>query len=108
MFALHRATIKGKIFQLRFLDEVNPDKGNAERSQVTGHIVVTLPLVESILRSCKGISSEKSGTNDENTEEMKNPMLEVTPPSQEMDFSRIVGSSLPNLDDLPALEEVID
>ena len=33
-----RATIKGKIFQLRFLEEINPDDGKAERSGTTGHL----------------------------------------------------------------------
>lgn len=94
---------------MRFLDEVNPDKGSAERSQVTGHIVITLPLAQSIIRSSKvsdNVEFEKSGA--QNTEEVRNPMLEVTPPSQELDFSRIVQGTLPNLDDLPALEEVVD
>ena len=43
---IFRATIKGKVFQLRFLEEVNPDSGKAERSTSTGHLVITLPKGE--------------------------------------------------------------
>jgi protein TilB len=32
-----RATIKGKIFQLRLLEEIKPDSSLAQRSQTTGH-----------------------------------------------------------------------
>ena len=40
-----RATIRGKLFQLRFLEEVNPDDGKAERSGTTGHLVIRLARV---------------------------------------------------------------
>lgn len=95
-----RATINGKIFQLRFLDEVNPDSGKAERSQTTGHLLVTLPLT-------RGILWGKTKPRPEvDTEERPSQILEVTPQSNEMDFSRIVQGKIPNLDDLPPLEDV--
>lgn len=31
-----RVTIKERVFQLSLLEEVNPDRGKAERSKVTG------------------------------------------------------------------------
>eukprot|EP00055_Hartaetosiga_balthica_P004621 m.12422 g.12422 ORF g.12422 m.12422 type:complete len:433 (+) comp3995_c0_seq3:274-1572(+) len=40
-----RITIKDHVFQLRLPEEVHPDKGNAQRSQITGHLIVTMPKV---------------------------------------------------------------
>jgi protein TilB len=38
-----RVVIKEKVFQLALPDEVNPDRSKAERSKITGHLVVTMP-----------------------------------------------------------------
>ena len=40
-----RVTLKGKILQLRLHSEVKPDSSSAKRSQVTGHLLVTMPKV---------------------------------------------------------------
>ena len=44
-----RVTIKGKILQLVMLAEVSPDRSTAQRSQTTGHLVLTLPKLKNIL-----------------------------------------------------------
>lgn len=38
-----RVTVKGKTFQLVLPSEVKPDSSTAKRSQITGHLVVTMP-----------------------------------------------------------------
>jgi len=38
-----RVTIKGKVLQIVLFEEVKPDSCTAKRSQVTGHLLVTLP-----------------------------------------------------------------
>nr|XP_023671375.1 protein tilB homolog isoform X1 [Paramormyrops kingsleyae] len=38
-----RVTVKGKVFQLVLPAEVLPDSSTAQRSQTTGHLVVTMP-----------------------------------------------------------------
>ncbi|XP_076838258.1 dynein axonemal assembly factor 11 isoform X2 [Brachyhypopomus gauderio] len=38
-----RVTVKGKVFQLVLPDEVKPDSSSAQRSQTTGHLLVTMP-----------------------------------------------------------------
>lgn len=38
-----RVTIKGKVLQLRFDHEVDPDKSTAQRSNTTGNLVITMP-----------------------------------------------------------------
>lgn len=37
-----RVTVKGKIFQIAYNEEVKPDESTVQRSQTTGHLVVTL------------------------------------------------------------------
>lgn len=46
-----RVTIKGKILQLVMLAEVSPDRSTAQRSQTTGHLVLTLPKLKNILEA---------------------------------------------------------
>ncbi|XP_063872323.1 dynein axonemal assembly factor 11-like isoform X1 [Scylla paramamosain] len=38
-----RVTVKGKVLQLVMLEEVRPGQATAQRSQVTGHLVVKMP-----------------------------------------------------------------
>ena len=40
-----RVTVKGKVLQLVMMEEVRPGQATAQRSQVTGHLVVTMPKV---------------------------------------------------------------
>jgi len=40
-----RVNVKGKVFQLVLPEEVKPDSSYAQRSQVTGHLMVTMPKV---------------------------------------------------------------
>lgn len=35
--------MKDKVFQLALPEEVSPDRSKAERSQISGHLVVTMP-----------------------------------------------------------------
>lgn len=43
-----RATIKEKVFQLCLPEEISPDASKAERSKITGHLVVTMPKVNQV------------------------------------------------------------
>ena len=100
-----RATIKDKIFQLRFLEEINPDDGKAERSGTTGHLVIKLARVH-FQKKRKSKDSKKTMESKLEMEERK--LLEVTPSN--MDFSQIVkteendGSLL----EMPPLEYISD
>ena len=95
-----RATIKGKIFQLRFLEEINPDEGKAERSATTGHLVVKLPRIHYRKRNPETAINKK--VEDNPIKEEKTKLLEVTP--SKMDFSQIVDNEL----DMPPLEYISD
>ena len=91
-----KAVIKGKIFQLRFLEEVHCDKANAVRSQSTGHLVITMPKLDPLPQS-----TVKSVTPCiEPSPRQKETLLEVDEKHAELSLL---------LDDAPpALEEVID
>ena len=91
------------MFQLRFLEEVHSDKGKAERSRTTGHLVVTLPKVKAIIQG----SRQKRFYNEEKNDVKISPTsyLEVTG-EKSMDFSKIVSHD--ELDDLPSLESIPD
>ena len=88
--------IKGKIFQLRYLEEVNPDRGKAERSMTTGHLVLTLPKTRPIL-----VPKQK-----DTIKRLETQKLDVCPRTGEMDFSKIVTNSVPGLEDMPPLEDI--
>ncbi|PVD22974.1 hypothetical protein C0Q70_16234 [Pomacea canaliculata] len=48
-----RVVLKGKIFQLSLPEEVNAEKSTAQRSQITGHLVITMPKAKQTLKSRK-------------------------------------------------------
>lgn len=60
-----RVKIKEKLFQITLLEEVSPDKSVAQRSQTTGHLVITMPKVSGIYNyHCKitnSFNNYKSG-----------------------------------------------
>ena len=100
-----RATIKGKIFQLRFLEEINPDDGKAERSGTTGHLVIKLARVH-FQKKRKSKDSKKTMESKVEMEDRK--LLEVTPSN--MDFSQIVRTEENDggLLEMPPLEYISD
>ncbi|XP_032826407.2 dynein axonemal assembly factor 11 [Petromyzon marinus] len=45
-----RVTVKGKVFQLVLPEEVQPDRSLAQRSQTTGHMLLTMPKVKEVIK----------------------------------------------------------
>jgi protein TilB len=45
-----RVTIRGKVLQLRLDHDVNPDKATAQRSKVTGNLLITMPKAAVVQR----------------------------------------------------------
>ena len=55
-----RVTMKGKILQLRLHSDVKPDSSSAQRSQVTGHLLITMPKVmENVIEIGKSLNHTK-------------------------------------------------
>ncbi|XP_044224046.1 dynein axonemal assembly factor 11 isoform X2 [Thunnus albacares] len=50
-----RVSVKGKIFQMVLPAEVKPDSSTAQRSQTTGHLVLTMPRAEGEIKVTKTI-----------------------------------------------------
>ncbi|KAL7386485.1 hypothetical protein ABVT39_009259 [Epinephelus coioides] len=50
-----RVTVKGKIFQMVLPAEVKPDSSTAQRSQTTGHLVLTMPRAEGEIKVTKTV-----------------------------------------------------
>eukprot|EP00118_Oscarella_pearsei_P010148 m.61113 g.61113 ORF g.61113 m.61113 type:complete len:414 (+) comp34972_c0_seq16:2310-3551(+) len=45
-----KCVMKGKILQLTLPEEISPDQSTAKRSQTTGHLVLTMPKVNQIVK----------------------------------------------------------
>ncbi|XP_050926193.1 dynein axonemal assembly factor 11 isoform X2 [Lates calcarifer] len=50
-----RVSVKGKIFQMVLPAEVKPDSSTAQRSQTTGHLVLTMPRAEGEIKVTKTV-----------------------------------------------------
>ncbi|KAG5895523.1 hypothetical protein JTB14_010668 [Gonioctena quinquepunctata] len=100
-----KITIKGKIFQIVFPEEIFTDKSIAQRSQTTGHLVLKLPKVNyKPPLFPEYVSSEKV----KNKDERKTEYLEITG-KDDMDFSKIIENNnkvkdLYNNSEIPQLE----
>ena len=58
-----RVTMKEKILQLALNDEISTDNSTAQRSQTTGHLVITMPKLKYILEGkCSSSRSVKTAT----------------------------------------------
>ncbi|CAG5120674.1 unnamed protein product [Candidula unifasciata] len=90
-----KVTLKGKVLQLCLPEEVNVGNSTAKRSQITGHLLVTMPKVkQSIvsaktapLKSAKESSKEKKKQNESN-------YLEVDAEARKgVDVTRIIADN---------------
>ncbi|XP_011554633.3 protein tilB [Plutella xylostella] len=96
-----RATIKEKIFQLHLPEEVDTVNSKAQRSQTTGHLVITMPKAKAIARKLemeKEMYSEMRFDKKENKKceeytrngqrQSKREFLEIGPePAEVLDFT---------------------
>ena len=46
-----KVTLKGKVLQLVLPEEVKSDSSTAQRSQITGHLLITMPKVSAQKKS---------------------------------------------------------
>ncbi|XP_059201314.1 dynein axonemal assembly factor 11 isoform X2 [Centropristis striata] len=96
-----RVAIKGKIFQMVLPAEVKPDSSTAQRSQSTGHLLLTMPRAEGEIKVTKSVprpprsrQSRCSGSSEDNKSSSNVPeRLEVDPSSHAaIDLANIVSS----------------
>ena len=90
-----RVTLKGKSLQLALSEEVKPDSSTAKRSQVTGHLVITMPKAKPYIRPIvtnDNLSSEEKKKNESKVA-VKAAFLEVDDkPSLKSELANIVSN----------------
>ncbi|XP_036938885.1 protein tilB homolog isoform X2 [Acanthopagrus latus] len=82
-----RVNVKGKIFQLVLPAEVKPDSSTAQRSQTTGHLVLTMPRAEGEIKVTKTVQrpsgvrqTQRSSSSEDKKSKANVPeRLEVDP-----------------------------
>ncbi|XP_054713275.1 dynein axonemal assembly factor 11-like [Uloborus diversus] len=79
-----RVKVKGKYFQLLLPQEVHPDISTSLRSQTTGHLLITMPKANKVLKKRENKERSKCFPNKLDSElevkkEEGNNTLEVTP-----------------------------
>ncbi|XP_034947440.1 protein tilB homolog [Chelonus insularis] len=92
-----RVTIKGKILQLRLPCEVLTDKSFARRNVITGNLIITMPRLDPLPTIAKPPNySDKKSLKDNKSQivrsgvlSTKRELLEIGPPKDDMDFSKI-------------------
>ncbi|XP_041659800.1 protein tilB homolog isoform X2 [Cheilinus undulatus] len=94
-----RISVKGKIFQIVLPAEVKPDSSTAQRSQTTGHLVLTMPRVEGEIKVTKAATrplqrcqtGNRSSSEDNKRNSSVPQRLEVDPSKHKaVDFANIV------------------
>ncbi|GFG29354.1 hypothetical protein Cfor_10214 [Coptotermes formosanus] len=87
-----KVLIKGKIFQIVFPEEIRIDSSTARRSQTTGHLVLTMPKANAVVKpktvTCAQTGMQHNGTRT-HSNTVRRELLEIGR-SDDMDFSKIV------------------
>lgn len=92
-----------QLFQLSLTDEVHPDMSVAQRSTVTGHLVIKMPKAEVTLyghtsrpydvcrlKSCITEPDKKDPSCNEGTSSGESQILEVCAPNTSLAFDKII------------------
>uniref|UniRef100_A0A3B1IVU2 Leucine-rich repeat-containing protein 6 n=1 Tax=Astyanax mexicanus TaxID=7994 RepID=A0A3B1IVU2_ASTMX len=92
-----RVSVKGKVFQLVLDAEVKPDSSTAQRSQTTGHLLLTMPKAHGEIKIKKTIHKSSTGKSSNSSMEEKarvnstHERLEVDPTKcSSVDLANIV------------------
>ncbi|XP_062843786.1 dynein axonemal assembly factor 11 [Trichomycterus rosablanca] len=64
-----KVTFKGKIFQLVLPAEIKPDSSTAQRSQTTGHLLITMPKAHGEIKVKRAVPKRTSVSSKKTTEE---------------------------------------
>ncbi|XP_076156182.1 dynein axonemal assembly factor 11 [Alosa pseudoharengus] len=111
-----RVTVKGKVFQLVLPAEVKPDSSTAQRSQTTGHLLITMPRAHGEVKP-KKLPERKPLISHSNqpSKEHSRQWLEVDPSRRCcVDLTNIAAAALPasplpqKPQDVPVSKDFID
>ncbi|CAG9784297.1 unnamed protein product [Diatraea saccharalis] len=113
-----RVMVKGKIFQLHLPEEVDTTNSKAERSQITGHLLVTMPKANAVLSNLAAteVNTKKHAqlyTDHQEKDcqkgsgQSKREFLEIGPADNNLDFTKMTQSnSMPTYID-PRLKFIV-
>lgn len=103
-----RVSIKGKIFQLGLPEEIKVCDSSAQRSQITGNLVIKMPKLNYRTNkiNLKSSQPKKQSTLDnirqeKDADESKREYLEIGNNNDILDLTKIVKSSYKNLQSKP-------
>ncbi|CAB3230844.1 unnamed protein product [Arctia plantaginis] len=96
-----RVIIRGKIFQIHLPEEVDTTNSIAQRSQITGHLVIKMPKSKVVLKTSKKNTAQyttkeamlytehKIEECDARTGQTKREYLEIGPSDNVLDFTKL-------------------
>uniref|UniRef100_A0A8P4GJ85 Leucine-rich repeat-containing protein 6 n=1 Tax=Dicentrarchus labrax TaxID=13489 RepID=A0A8P4GJ85_DICLA len=90
-----RVSVKGKIFQMVLPAEVKPDSSTAQRSQTTGHLVLTMPRAEGEIKVTKTVQRPPRVRRTSSSEDSKR--RNTVPERLEVDPSKRTTIDLANI-----------
>ncbi|GAA6229466.1 protein tilB homolog [Lates japonicus] len=93
-----RVSVKGKIFQMVLPAEVKPDSSTAQRSQTTGHLVLTMPRAEGEIKVTKTVPRPpRACQNRRRSSPQDNKRKNNVPERLEVDPSKHMTLDLANI-----------
>ncbi|XP_059060627.1 protein tilB [Achroia grisella] len=98
-----RVVIKGKVFQLHLPEDVDTTNSTAQRSQTTGHLLVTMPKANAIFKKpllengadskSQWYTEHKPENSNLQTGQTKREYLEIGPADNVLDFTKMTQNS---------------
>uniref|UniRef100_F6YY79 Leucine-rich repeat-containing protein 6 n=1 Tax=Ciona intestinalis TaxID=7719 RepID=F6YY79_CIOIN len=102
-----QVTMKGQLLQLSLLEEVKPDSSTAKRSQITGHLIVTMPKLDPPPVPAHRPNSE-SNVTPKKTKKESPKVSSNLPQKLEVDQSKSFASTLASIaSDSPSKENIV-
>ncbi|KAM9844976.1 dynein axonemal assembly factor 11 [Aulostomus maculatus] len=93
-----RVIVKGKIFQVVLPAEVKPDSSTAQRSQTTGHLLLTMPRAEGEIKVRKAVPRPPRGSPPSRSSNSEDTKRNINVPERlEVDPSRRPVVDLTNI-----------
>nr|XP_002131587.1 protein tilB homolog [Ciona intestinalis]XP_026691423.1 protein tilB homolog [Ciona intestinalis] len=103
-----QVTMKGQLLQLSLLEEVKPDSSTAKRSQITGHLIVTMPKLDPPPVPAHRPNSERSNVTPKKTKKESPKVSSNLPQKLEVDQSKSFASTLASIaSDSPSKENIV-
>ncbi|XP_048506341.1 protein tilB [Athalia rosae] len=107
-----RVKIKQKILQLTLPCEIMTEKSKVQRSEITGHLVITMPRLNPLkLIECPDVNIKNTTANNKpikslmaRTVPSRREFLEIGPERDDFDYSKIVENNEMNKNEKKSLE----